>query len=1219
MKLGTQSVNALGESAFTSGQPSVLPTHSNHPFAKLIVKSELGQIVQQWLVLQNKCTLGSASSCALRCQLPGIAPYHALLVMGARQVFIRALAPKLSRNGVVVNELLLTDEQCSFEVAGHYFELIRVTKPTESPTQSGSPTNRMKFTLARSMDTNPSRARAPQPHATIAPLPTRAPSQPLSQPTQIQHLPPQGAANYKAVTGHPQNSNLAAPNGLNDAEQAKWISELIHSAMLPLERQLHDIIEPLAAVQNEMEKRARRKREQRKAIAKPTASVSGQTHFTTQIDVQPQISHLPEPVMVPVISPVVEEQLAKQAHSLVALSERLADLKNNLGSLELAVAESKANIPQAITPEPVVVPVISPLVESQLAQQSDSLQSLNERLNGVTSHLGSLERIVTDNFVTVINASSAPAPLPVALPAPADMEPVNEALRKITSVAEQIQTLSGQINEVRSNLGSLEQIVNENLTSTNKLASAPAPASSEALQQLSRVADQLSQLLQEMTQRQAAIEENEVGWRVSLRSQLDQLQSTATATESSIQKVSKQRVNTIRGTCPTSAAFILNGNLRTIGVATAVQPIAIVAASQAAALVDPVPAAISDAALPVTAYAPPATAPAQASPVQASPLQITAPEIAGTESSSASNDDAFTGFDSQATLDSQHGFDSQAWQASIPAPTPVVAPNQPVTQIPAASMDALVKSEESAYGVEPPAQDFSAWATATEPEWNTPLSVASPAPTQVSAEESSEQPAAPVSSAFPSWAVEPPSANESAPQLISNSADFIEETIEEGPVASQAVSNELPSWWTDDDKSIYQDHSPADASADTTWNLSAGSVQQSSYQPETPSFSASDFAAPASAPTSNEAFNDDFTEQVLSGSMHSRPGLSGFEANANWAIGMDEPENEGDSSPSSSGLSSNAMIAGIPFDELANEEPDSDTNDKQELESLLERFGITREPKSEPLDLAAPSHPSVDASELDDVSAAESSYGSEPEIEDSRLSGESAYTPEPVYTPAPAPTPAVSAASQATDESGDESGEESVEDYMKRLMARMRGGSVEEEAKPAASATSNASTTATASSSLGMASKASSDSSGVFGKVPLPSAITERNSTTTAPFNPEEYVPKALAPEKTRNMAAMRELANTSARSAIQVSARRRYGTAIALKLAIALTGLGVGGTLVMINGLNVNIGLIATIASFLVAMIWGFDAISTIRPLLYSSTEPTLPETPIENAVGEE
>ena len=173
-------------------------------------------------------------------------------------------------------------------------------------------------------------------------------------------------------------------------------------------------------------------------------------------------------------------------------------------------------------------------------------------------------------------------------------------------------------------------------------------------------------------------------------------------------------------------------------------------------------------------------------------------------------------------------------------------------------------------------------------------------------------------------------------------------------------------------------------------------------------------------------------------------------------------------------------------------------------------------------------------------------------------------------------------------------------------MARMRGGSLEEEPKlssppPVA---------------LAPATPAPLVDSTSPSKISLPAPVTERvPSSTTSPFNPEDYVPKALAPEKNRNMAAMRELANTSARSAIQVSARRRYGTAVALKLAIALIGLGVGVTLVMINGFNVNIGLVAAIASFLVALIWGFDAFTTLKPLLRTagetieSAKPTEPE----------
>jgi len=1119
MKLGTQSVNAFGESAFTSGPPSVLPTNPNQPFAKLIVKSELGQIVQQWMVLQNKCTLGSASSCALRCQLPGIAPYHALLVMGARQVFIRALAPKLSRNGVVVNELLLTDEQCSFEVAGHQFELIRATKPIELPSQNQSPLNKMKFTLARSMDTNPNRAQSPQPKPNIAPLQTLEPALPFTQPSRSQ------------LTAQ------APSNGPSDAAQATWISELIQSAMQPLERQLHSIIEPLAAVQSELDKRARRKREQRKAIAKPVAALPKQTQFTTQIDVQPQIAHLPEAIIVPIISPVVEEQLAKQTNSLAALTERLTDLKHNLGSLERAVAESKANIPQPITPEPVVVPVMSPLVESQLAQQSESLQSLNDRLNGVTNHLGSLERIVSDNFVTVISATSAPAPAPIVLPEPIDMEPVNEALRKINSVAEQIQGLTGQLNEVKSNLGSLEQIVNQNLSSTNKLVSAPAPASSEALQQLSKVAEQLSQLLQEMNQRQAAIEESEISWRENLRAQIDQLQNTAIATESSIKKVSKQRVNTLRGTCPTSAALILNGNLRTIVAASAIQPL-----------------------------------------------------------------------------------------ASVAAPSVVDA----------------VESDESDEAIESIASVLSAWSTTAEPALDSKSSIQQaipveaipvnpipvhPIPVQpIPAQSAPEQAAAPVAPAAATWSVAEPDTIETVSEIESNHADFIEETIEDGPIGSQVVTNELPSWWTDDDKSIYQDSSSFGATVDATWNPSVPRAPQAACEPESLSSSANDEAASASSSASRDEFSENVAEQELTAqnaasSSQSRPGLSGFVAGANWAIEAGATETDDFSNSTFSGSASfgaapsSGLIAGIPFDEIANEEPTSEDTDSQALSSLLERFGVAREPKSELIGSDGYPQALLDDDALDN--SADIGLASEADlaVEEAQLD------PEPAFAPVPAPI--VEAASKKASE---EASEESVEDYMKRLMARMRGGSAEEESKPTASSSTAASSAASTSAASplsafnsSIASKSQSDSISPTGKVPLPSAVTERNNRTTSPFNPEHYVPKALAPEKTRNMAAMRELANTSARSAIQVSARRRYGTAIALKLAIALTGLGVGVTLVMINGLNVNIGLIATIASFLVAMIWGFDAVSTIRPLLYSSTEPATPEMPIENPAEDE
>ncbi len=193
-----------------------------------------------------------------------------------------------------------------------------------------------------------------------------------------------------------------------------------------------------------------------------------------------------------------------------------------------------------------------------------------------------------------------------------------------------------------------------------------------------------------------------------------------------------------------------------------------------------------------------------------------------------------------------------------------------------------------------------------------------------------------------------------------------------------------------------------------------------------------------------------------------------------------------------------------------------------------------------------------------------------------------------------------------------ETEEESIEDYMARLLARMRSGE-ESPVSPGArkpvpevsQASSNSSRTVAAPTTQAPPQTTS-----------MPETI--RNAqTVTAPFNPEEYVPRALAPEKSKNLAAMRELANTSARSAIQVSARRKYGTALAIKLIVASVGLGVGCILILINGFNVNIGLIATIASFLVALIWGFDAISTIKPILHAGSEKEIAAAKAKNDSG--
>ena len=963
MKLGMQSGNSYGAPTFTGGAPTVLPTNPNQTLAKLIVKGELGQIVQQWLVLQNKCTLGSASSCALRCQLPGIAPYHALLVMGSRQIFIRALAPKLSRNGVMVNELLLTDEQSTFEVAGHVFELIRTSKPNEARPDNRAPLSKMKFTLARSMDTNPNRAAGNAAEPVAAPIQTVRSVQPLQ--TQ-------------------QPVSMSASAAQDSAVQARWISELIQSAMQPLERQLHEMVEPLASVQSELNKRARRKRQRRESTAAQPNQAPVTPNYMTQIDVQPQIAHLPEPIMVPIISPLVEEQLTQQSNSLSSLTERLAELKSNLDQLERTVTDGLASASQANAAASLGTPDVSPRIESHLAQQSESLQNLNNRLNGVTQNIGALERVVTENFATVISTTSAPA----SVPTPVDMGPVLQALQKINTVTDQLQGLATQLDEVKTKLGSLEQTVQQNLATTNDLKAMPTPASGAALQQLAEVADQISLMIQAINQRQMTLIESDESWRDQVRSQLTQLQSSASSTESSIQTLSTQRPQVIKGTCPTSAALINNGNLRDTQATAA--PIAVQSSN----------------ALPAVSVAQHVPAPS---------TNIVAVEPVQTDWQSQVQNE-FVGLAAASGIEEQTGFESSnAWQTATPA--------------------------------------------APEPETAVKLP---------------EQAAASVSE----WAVEPTPAPAPEFKVEPENANFIEESIDQGPVESNVAVNELPSWWTDDDKTIYQDDSTASASTDSTWNLG------SSIPPE----SNSEVGDLASADDVAQASN------VVS-----------------WGVDTSSFE------PSAEGIE-----VGDAFNELANEESVVG-DDENELSSLLERFGFARDDAAEAIEpaIASLSEPIESIDRFASPEPAESIAYQEELIEEPlydtadelvSLSTEESYLPEitpepePVHT-APAHTsPALSSSDDSIADEGSE--EESIEDYMKRLMARMRGGSVEEESKASAAS-------ASASSAAVTPNKPQTETSNATGKIALPAAATERsNASTTSPFNPEEYVPKALAPKR---------------------------------------------------------------------------------------------------------
>lgn len=365
--------------SLTNGFPLVIATQTQQPTARLLLRNTQGQVVQQWLVKQNKCTLGSAASCSLRCQLSGVAPYHALLVIGARQIFIRALAPKLTRDGRPFNELLLTDEDSHFELAGHRFELTRNSEElrTAARPENSSP-ERIKFTLAR--------------------------------PFELRNRPQSNQLPYAN-----ENETNAEPTASSTPEtDSKWVAQLIQAAIQPLECQLHNLIEPLNELQNESrkqrrlrKKRARRKRnspESEPGVAEDSSQQTVSQQFSQQVDeivgkhtasiqtVSPQFAQQVDEIvgrhtasiqtLPPQFAQQVEEIVSRHAISMEVLTERILDVNQQLSSIERIVAQERLqDQDQAAT-----LPSDSP----QLALQSAAIEQLQ---HGIVTVSSALERL----------------------------------------------------------------------------------------------------------------------------------------------------------------------------------------------------------------------------------------------------------------------------------------------------------------------------------------------------------------------------------------------------------------------------------------------------------------------------------------------------------------------------------------------------------------------------------------------------------------------------------------------------------------------------------------------------------------------------------------------------------------------------------------------------------------------------------------------------------
>ncbi len=122
---------------------------------------------------------------------------------------------------------------------------------------------------------------------------------------------------------------------------------------------------------------------------------------------------------------------------------------------------------------------------------------------------------------------------------------------------------------------------------------------------------------------------------------------------------------------------------------------------------------------------------------------------------------------------------------------------------------------------------------------------------------------------------------------------------------------------------------------------------------------------------------------------------------------------------------------------------------------------------------------------------------------------------------------------------------------MKNLLARMRGDSVE--TPVSASSASDTCTVAPVKQSpyeLRQAMRVQPD-----------------EGELVEPMDLDSYVPLASAPEKGKNISALRDLANSTARTAIHKSTRRKTLSGSLMKFAISAIAMTVAAALFAING----------------------------------------------------
>ena len=314
----------------------------NTGFGQLVLRDSLGKVAQKWTLSNPKCVIGTGTNCNVSCQLPGIGDHHVLLIIGARQVFIRALAAGLTRNGQNITELVIPGNEpgFDFEIAGHHFQYSRETVSTPVTKEFVQETTPARPLFATAYNDAPTPATSEASGIAgekitdnisdnISNNATALPSSALTlAPSRLKFTVVRALEkNRQSVPGAPAMTD----NGLAAGRPA-WVEAIVRDALRPVEERLDDLNGPLQNLERGLRRQQAQLRKARKA------ALAG----ADNLPAQPQI--------VPVLAPeliqsqaFIEQAVQKHAAQLERVTLTVGQIVGRLSDVDQQLTTTQAD------------------------------------------------------------------------------------------------------------------------------------------------------------------------------------------------------------------------------------------------------------------------------------------------------------------------------------------------------------------------------------------------------------------------------------------------------------------------------------------------------------------------------------------------------------------------------------------------------------------------------------------------------------------------------------------------------------------------------------------------------------------------------------------------------------------------------------------------------------------------------------------------------------